>query len=384
MNEDRDTKSFGSLVGRRKLGWTPGAETAPYIGLEHIPPYQLRLVGIGTSDDVASNKTRFLSGDVLFGKLRPYFQKIVRPTFDGVCSTDIWALYSLDQNILTQNYLHWIVADPLFSDFANSAETGTRMPRANWTWVENYVVELPTLKTQNRITEVLDTIDELANIAESVRTHSASAAQLIVATAEASCSVSQLAATSRKQWNPATGADQLVDHYSLPAYDTRMEPDRVLGSEVASNKLQVAEPSVLFSRLNPSTNRTWLCHPSDEADISVCSTEYAVLRPLTVSVETLWATLSSGELGEQLAVTTTGTSASHQRVNEDAVMASIVADPRSLSDVERDEVEVLMDVYVTKTRELRNLYQTRDFLLPRLISGELRVQSAEELVELSL
>lgn len=60
-----------------KKSWKIGDEPLPYIGLEHIDEGKLRLNGFGNSDEIASNKYRFFKGDVLFGKLRPYFRKVI-------------------------------------------------------------------------------------------------------------------------------------------------------------------------------------------------------------------------------------------------------------------------------------------------------------------
>lgn len=160
MNKEWEVVPFAEIAQRRTTGWTPGQPSEIYVGLEHIAPYELRLTGSGSSDDVASNKTRFIAGDVLFGKLRPYFQKVVRPRFSGVCSTDMWAIYPIDETRVDPAFLHWIIANPAFSDFANSAETGTRMPRASWAWVGTYEVSLPPLEEQRRIAEVLRALDD--------------------------------------------------------------------------------------------------------------------------------------------------------------------------------------------------------------------------------
>ena len=74
--------------------YTPNSsDDLNYIGLEHIEQETLRLNSIGKSGDVTSNKFLFKSNDVLFGKLRVYFRKVVKPQFDGICSTDIWVFY---------------------------------------------------------------------------------------------------------------------------------------------------------------------------------------------------------------------------------------------------------------------------------------------------
>ena len=72
-------------------------ESCPYIGLEHMPKGNVTLGEWENSNKVTSYKFMFDKGDILFGKLRPYFKKVgVAPT-DGVCSTDILVLKPLEK-----------------------------------------------------------------------------------------------------------------------------------------------------------------------------------------------------------------------------------------------------------------------------------------------
>ena len=154
------TVFLGDYVEKRSTSWRPGGPNLPYVALEHIEPTKLRLTGIGNSVDTTSNKTIFEASDVLYGKLRPYFEKCVQPDFSGVCSSEIWALYSKDTNKLLQSYLRWIVSDPYFSEYANSAETGTHMPRAQWSWVSKLELVLPSIEEQLQISTILQTITD--------------------------------------------------------------------------------------------------------------------------------------------------------------------------------------------------------------------------------
>ena len=61
----------------------------PYIALQHMPRRRIALNSWDMADDIASAKLRFKAGDILFGKLRPYFHKVGPAPLDGVCSTDI-------------------------------------------------------------------------------------------------------------------------------------------------------------------------------------------------------------------------------------------------------------------------------------------------------
>lgn len=125
----------------------------PYIGLEHIGKGTLSLVGTGTARDVDSTKSAFRAGDILFGKLRPYFRKVVRPTFDGICSTDIWVIRP--KAGVDAGYLSYLMASKAFVDFASQGSEGTRMPRAKWEFVVRFPLSLPPVPEQQAIGHLL-------------------------------------------------------------------------------------------------------------------------------------------------------------------------------------------------------------------------------------
>lgn len=138
--------------------WRRGDEDTAYIGLEHIGENTLALADIGRSANLESNKFRFRKGDVLFGKLRPYFRKVVRPDFDGVCSTDIWVMRAKDG--FDQSYVFYFVANPEFVAKSSGASTGTKMPRADWGFLGETEWEFPPLDEQRSIAAVLSSLDE--------------------------------------------------------------------------------------------------------------------------------------------------------------------------------------------------------------------------------
>lgn len=161
--------SFGeiAILRRDPVAAKDIEDDSPYVGLEHIGQGTLSLQGFGRGKDVASGKSRFVAGDVLFGKLRPYFRKVARPAFDGVCSTDIWVIRAREQ--VDQGFLFYLVAGQDFVDFANSGSSGTRMPRANWRHVEDFRLALPPLEEQRAIAEVLGALDDRIEWAGTLR-----------------------------------------------------------------------------------------------------------------------------------------------------------------------------------------------------------------------
>jgi type I restriction enzyme S subunit len=146
-------------------------------------------------------------------------------------------------------------------------------------------------------------------------------------------------------------------------------------------KFRVRAGTILLSKLNPEIERVWIADPT-AGEEAVCSTEFLVLRPrLPFGRGFLYCLLRSAELREAVRAVTTGTSNSHQRARVDSVLGiSISLAPEKL--VNRFEVliEPMIQRGLSARREARTLAALRDALLPKLISGEIRVKEAERLV----
>lgn len=130
----------------------------PYVGLEHIVENGLQLSGHSVAAEATSTKTKFSNGDILFGKLRPYFRKVVRPNFDGICSTDIWAVKA--KSGIDQRFLFYRMASQEFIDKSMGASTGTRMPRADWSYLSNWKIPVPPINQQKKIASFLGAFDD--------------------------------------------------------------------------------------------------------------------------------------------------------------------------------------------------------------------------------
>jgi len=149
MNNGWKTKTFGKCAQLIKESYKPVQnESIPYVGLEHIEQNSLQLIGIGNSSETISHKFKFKKGDILFGKLRPYFRKVVCPDFDGVCSTDIFVVRAKEGT--DQGFLYYWMATQEFVDLSDSSSTGTRMPRADWDFLCNIEQEMPEIKEQQK------------------------------------------------------------------------------------------------------------------------------------------------------------------------------------------------------------------------------------------
>ncbi len=145
-----------------------GTRAQRCIELEHIGQGTGHLVSQGRLGAVESPKYKFRSGDVLFGRLRPYLRKYWLANEDGICTTEIWPLVSHRQAIVP-GFLFAVVQTPGFIDAACSSY-GTHMPRADWTVVKNVRIPLPPLPEQRAIAAVLSDIDaEIAALEERLK-----------------------------------------------------------------------------------------------------------------------------------------------------------------------------------------------------------------------
>ena len=113
----------------------------PYVGLEHMPARSIAISDWGSAVEAGSRKYRFMSGDVLFGKIRPYFHKVGVPPVDGICSTDAIVIRVRKPGYFGLTLA--VVSSDAFVQVAVQTSQGTKMPRANWTVLEQYPIAVP-------------------------------------------------------------------------------------------------------------------------------------------------------------------------------------------------------------------------------------------------
>lgn len=103
----------------------------------------------------------FHTGDVLYGKLRPYLQNWLLPSFSGLAVGDFWVLQP--QNV-DSSFLFRLIQSSQFSEVANQS-TGTKMPRADWKLVSKTVFAIPpSIKEQAMIGRYFNSLDNLITL----------------------------------------------------------------------------------------------------------------------------------------------------------------------------------------------------------------------------
>ena len=182
--------------------------------------------------------------------------------------------------------------------------------------------------------------------------------------------------------NPSQFPDEVFDHFSIPAYDEGRTPKAERGEDIKSAKSMVLAESVLLSRLNPRFPRVWLPSLAGRRR-AICSTEFLVCVPgQPVTREYLYSLFTSQEFAAEFATFVTGTSGSHQRVKQESLLAMRVLQPPAPAvGAYTTMVAPLLAQIQESIDQSRTLAALRDTLLPKLVSGEIRVATDEVKVE---
>ena len=135
--------TLGDIAGEVRRGVNPNEvePATPYIGLEHMPRKSIALTEWGTAKEVQSTKLAFKKGEILFGKIRPYFHKVGVAVVDGVCSTD--AIVIVPKRPEHYALVLACVSSEAFVSHATQTSQGTKMPRANWDVLTRYPLPVP-------------------------------------------------------------------------------------------------------------------------------------------------------------------------------------------------------------------------------------------------
>jgi len=140
-----EQRKFGEMANRRSEVSASG--NLPRVEYEDI------VSGTGTlNKDVFEKQSQkqgivFHSGDVLYGKLRPYLQNWLLASFNGLAVGDFWVL---EPQGLNSNYLYRIIQTKQFDEIANQS-VGTKMPRADWKLVSKATFLNPASFNEQRL-----------------------------------------------------------------------------------------------------------------------------------------------------------------------------------------------------------------------------------------
>lgn len=141
---------------------------ARFIGMDHIEAHTSRLLDTQPVSGFKSAVTLFKKGDILYGRLRPYLNKVYEADFDGAASAEFIVLP--ESPVVERRFLALSIRDSNFVDFASQRSTGDR-PRVKFESISDYPIPLPPLPEQRRIVAKLDSLFERTRRAREELSH---------------------------------------------------------------------------------------------------------------------------------------------------------------------------------------------------------------------
>ena len=365
-------------------------------------------------------------GDLLYSREGTYFGIAADvPPDQRICLGQRMVLIRPDANVLHHRYLRYWLNSPTMKAHIDGHRDGSVAERLNLPTIRALPICTPPLAAQRQIAEVLGALDDKIELNrrmnetleamaralfkswfvdfDPVRAKMAGRAPFGMDAATVALfpdsleqsdlgelpkgwsigKVQDLATFSRSSLTPSDFPEEIFDHYSLPAFDEGRTPTAEPGGAIKSNKLVVPRDVVLISKLNPHIPRIWLprLHSSRR---SICSTEFMVASPRTpgASREALFSLFTSPAFVSGYISLVTGTTGSHQRIAPEALQSmKVVIPPPAFVSLFTKLTKPTFDQINANIDQCHTLAELRDLLLPKLLSGELRIRDAEREVE---
>ena len=138
-------------------------QKTPYFGLAHLPRKSIALADWDSVDSINSVKLAFKKGEILFGKIRPYFHKVGVAPLDGICSSDAIVIRPKRNEYFAITLA--CVSSEQFIAYATTTSQGSKMPRSDWKVLVKYPILIPTDQiTQCFSNFTCDVVDKIQNL----------------------------------------------------------------------------------------------------------------------------------------------------------------------------------------------------------------------------
>lgn len=295
----------------------------------------------------------------------------------------------------------------------NYYNEGTTIPSLRTQTLNQIKLHLPNLNGQKNILEILNPIDEKIELNNSIISNLEQLAQTLFKhwfvdfefpneegkpckssggkMVESELGVipegwevkqlNEVVKHSKKSFNPNKEEQTQVAHFSLPAYDSKRYPILEDSKTIKSNKYYINKSSVMFSKMNPKTPRTWLPNIQNKY-INVCSSEYVVLdTSLYENKGYIFSIINSDDFNNYLVNNATGSTNSRQRVRPEISLKYTFAYNEIIAREFEEKVDSFYKKIINLREEIFTLSNLRDTLLPKLLSGEIELPDDLEVGE---
>lgn len=219
-----------------------------------------------------SSKNRFFKGDVLYGKLRPYLDKVIIADEDGVCTTEMIPLKGYTS--IVPEYLKLVMKSPSFVRYASESTHGMNLPRLGTDNARLAIIPIAPLNEQRRIVAKVDELMALCDELEREETNHLKSHQLLVETLLGTLTNAADATDFQQAWSKLEehfddifttedSIDQLKQTILQLAVMGKLVPQDPY-DEPASELLKRVKPEILKNRTESNNQKAKSVAPSGE------------------------------------------------------------------------------------------------------------------------
>ena len=359
---------------------------AKKVAMEHLASFNRKIQGY--EEGIFKGGAKFKNGDTLVARITPCLENGKTAYVDFLSDNEVafgsteFIVLRAKEGISDSKFIFYLAISDEFRDTAIQLMTGSSgRQRVETEALKQKVFILPALPEQKAIAEVLSSLDDKIDLLTRQNKTLEDLAQtyfrrwFLEENDNDTIMVSEIAKLENNSVSPKRQPLEPFHHYSIPAYDNAQTPVVELGNTILSNKFTVQPNSILVSKLNPITPRIWRIDENVMPN-SVCSTEFQVLKPYDIKHYLfLYFLMKSDDVVSSFAMSATGTSGSHQRIRPEYILEVETPEPDNDKLILFNEICTPMMERVKKNQQqIITLQKLRDTLLPKLISGEVRVK----------
>ena len=400
-NRMGDTVRFGDFVEVNPRIRLEKGKEYPYVEMADVTPGNA-FVYPPEKRVYKGGGSRFKAGDTLFARITPCLEngKIVRlkHTVNQPCfgSTEFF-VFRGKPNISDSTYIFYLALSPMIRDPAVKSMTGASgRQRAILSSVEDILIPLLPLSTQRKIAAVLSAYDDLIeNNTRRIKILEDMAQTLYqewfvhfrFPGYENVPMVESPLGPIPKGWEIVAASDAIFINPKTSVLRDTKKPFVPMKSATERSMLitDVEEKTgnsgakfkngdTLFARITPclENGRTGFVQflPNDN-DVAFGSTEFIVLRSKTLNPYYVYLLAQTRDFRENAIKSMTGATGRQRVVNQCFDDYLLPAPNKAILDRFKSTVALLFRKVQNLSEKNINLHQTRDLLLPKLISGEI-------------
>lgn len=383
---------FVTSIRAEKIEYKEGDS---YLGLENIDGFSGKYIPTETiySDGIYDS---YNEGDLLFSLLRPYLGKVMLAEEHGACTGELVVIKSFSG---CMSFLFYCMISNRFIETVNLSTYGAKMPRANWDFIRNLFIPMPSICEQNRIATYLDSrcseIESLSyDIQKEIETLEAYKKSLITETVTKGLDKSALMKDSGIDWigivseKWSTIKIRFVTTIRTEKIEYKEEGGHYLGLEniegfsgkfIPSETIYPAgiydkynKNDLLFSLLRPYLGKVMLAN-----DFGACSGELVVIKSFSGYMPYLFYCMISNRFIETVNLSTYG--AKMPRASWDFVRNMFIPVPpfqeqKAIAAFLDSKCSEIDSIIASKKKQLDTLASYKKSLIYEYVTGKKEVK----------